>query len=71
VELTSSAAAANPWPSSRYTQTASWVLRDSGPFQTETTGSPIQARLGHCSIRMMLDRYGHLTEALDADVAEG
>jgi hypothetical protein len=29
----------------------------------------IQARLGHSSVAMTLDRYGHLLEGLDADVA--
>jgi site-specific recombinase XerD len=29
----------------------------------------IQARLGHSSVAMTLDRYGHLMEGLDAQVA--
>lgn len=30
----------------------------------------IQARLGHSSVSMTLDRYGHLMQGLDADVAD-
>jgi hypothetical protein len=30
----------------------------------------VQARLCHCSATMTLDRYGHLMEDLDSDVAE-
>ena len=31
----------------------------------------IQARMGHSSIAVTLDRYGHLLPSLDADIAEG
>ena len=31
----------------------------------------IQARMGHSSIAVTLDRYGHLLPSLDADIADG
>ena len=31
----------------------------------------IQARMGHSSIAVTLDRYGHLLPSLDADIAHG
>jgi hypothetical protein len=31
----------------------------------------IQARMGHSSVQVTLDRYGHLFRELDADIAEG
>ena len=30
----------------------------------------IQARMGHSSIALTLDRYGHLLPSLDADIAD-